>query len=81
MSERQSKSTQDKHERILNELAKKPGNDLCADCGTKSKQQRHNICLIVNLFLSRSSLGLLFAWCLPLYSLCWYSSKNGDSYF
>ncbi|KAG0739693.1 hypothetical protein G6F57_008433 [Rhizopus arrhizus] len=36
MSERQSKSTQDKHERILNELAKKPGNDLCADCGTKN---------------------------------------------
>ncbi|KAI9257626.1 putative GTPase activating protein for Arf-domain-containing protein [Sporodiniella umbellata] len=36
MSERQSKSIQDRHERILNELAKRPGNDLCADCGSKN---------------------------------------------
>jgi stromal membrane-associated protein len=36
MSERQSKNTQDKHERILNELAKQPGNETCADCGAKS---------------------------------------------
>lgn len=37
MSERQSKSTQDKHERILNEIVKNPGNEKCADCGSRSK--------------------------------------------
>lgn len=37
MSERQSKSTQSKHERILNEIVKYPGNELCADCRSKSK--------------------------------------------
>ncbi|KAI9360297.1 hypothetical protein BD770DRAFT_318803 [Pilaira anomala] len=36
MSERQSKATQDKHERILNEIVKQPGNELCADCRSKS---------------------------------------------
>ncbi|PHZ10184.1 Arf GTPase activating protein [Rhizopus microsporus ATCC 52813] len=36
MTERQSKTTQERHERILNELVKMPGNDLCADCGTKN---------------------------------------------
>lgn len=37
MSERQSKSTQDKHERMLNEIVKNPGNEKCADCGSRSK--------------------------------------------
>lgn len=37
MSERQSKNTQDKHERILNDVVKQPGNENCADCGAKSK--------------------------------------------
>ncbi|KAI9473921.1 MAG: hypothetical protein EXX96DRAFT_508852 [Benjaminiella poitrasii] len=36
MSERQSKAVQGKHERILNEIAKKPGNETCADCGAKN---------------------------------------------
>ncbi|ORE20273.1 ArfGap-domain-containing protein [Rhizopus microsporus] len=36
MTERQSKATQERHERILNELVKMPGNDLCADCGAKN---------------------------------------------
>lgn len=40
MTERQSKATQERHERILNELVKMPGNDLCADCGTKSKKKK-----------------------------------------
>lgn len=37
MSERQSKTVQDRHERMLNEIVKNPGNELCADCGSKSK--------------------------------------------
>ncbi|KAI8991610.1 hypothetical protein BDF20DRAFT_810856 [Mycotypha africana] len=36
MSERQSKATQVKNERILNDLAKYPGNDRCADCNSKN---------------------------------------------
>ncbi|CAO3622933.1 unnamed protein product [Mucor fragilis] len=36
MSERQSKSVQDRHERMLNEIVKNPGNELCADCGSKN---------------------------------------------
>ncbi|KAI8372983.1 uncharacterized protein BYT42DRAFT_578779 [Radiomyces spectabilis] len=36
MREQQSKSTQQRHERILNELARIPGNDQCADCKTKN---------------------------------------------
>ncbi|KAI7907557.1 uncharacterized protein BX663DRAFT_491285 [Cokeromyces recurvatus] len=36
MSERQSKTVQGRHERILNELTKKPGNETCADCGAKN---------------------------------------------
>lgn len=27
----------DRNERILNELLKHPGNDVCCDCGAKSK--------------------------------------------
>lgn len=37
MREQQSKSTQVKHERMLNDLFKLPGNDRCADCTAKSK--------------------------------------------
>ncbi|CAO0799092.1 unnamed protein product [Mucor circinelloides] len=36
MSERQSKSVQDRHERMLNEIVKNPGNEHCADCGSKN---------------------------------------------
>ncbi|OAD04281.1 hypothetical protein MUCCIDRAFT_35872 [Mucor lusitanicus CBS 277.49] len=36
MSERQSKSVQDRHERMLNEIVKQPGNEHCADCGSKN---------------------------------------------
>ncbi|KAL9551424.1 hypothetical protein MBANPS3_004268 [Mucor bainieri] len=36
MSERQSKSVQDRHERMLNEIVKQPGNEQCADCGSKN---------------------------------------------
>lgn len=37
MPERQSKATQGRHERMLLELLKLPGNDRCADCKAKSK--------------------------------------------
>lgn len=43
MSERQSKSTQDKHERILNDIVKTLGNDYCADCNSKSKWNKDDI--------------------------------------
>ncbi|KAI9358075.1 hypothetical protein BD770DRAFT_321223 [Pilaira anomala] len=36
MREQQSKSTQVKHERMLNDLFKLPGNDRCADCTAKN---------------------------------------------
>ncbi|KAK4519854.1 THO2 plays a role in transcriptional elongation [Mucor velutinosus] len=36
MSERQSKSVQDRHERMLNEIVKNPSNEHCADCGAKN---------------------------------------------
>lgn len=36
MREKQSKATQERHERMLNELFKLPGNDRCADCTAKS---------------------------------------------
>lgn len=37
MREKQSKATQERHTRMLNELLKLPGNDRCADCKAKSK--------------------------------------------
>jgi hypothetical protein len=33
--ERVKKVVNEKHERILLELAKQSGNDMCADCGSK----------------------------------------------
>ncbi|KAI9268581.1 hypothetical protein EDC94DRAFT_600616 [Helicostylum pulchrum] len=36
MREKQSKATQAKHERMLNELFKLPGNEKCADCTAKN---------------------------------------------
>ncbi|ORX52358.1 Arf GTPase activating protein [Hesseltinella vesiculosa] len=37
MSEkRQTKATQDRHERILNDLLKIPGNEYCADCRSRN---------------------------------------------
>ncbi|KAL0091238.1 hypothetical protein F4703DRAFT_1705668, partial [Phycomyces blakesleeanus] len=36
MSERQSKATQERHERMLLELLKLPGNEYCADCRAKN---------------------------------------------
>ncbi|ORY92377.1 hypothetical protein BCR43DRAFT_445754 [Syncephalastrum racemosum] len=36
MPERQTKATQQRHERMLTELLKLPGNDRCADCPTKN---------------------------------------------
>ncbi|KAL1924181.1 uncharacterized protein VTP21DRAFT_7216 [Calcarisporiella thermophila] len=35
MAERQRRLLNEKHERILLELARQPGNDICADCGAK----------------------------------------------
>lgn len=40
MREKQSKATQAKHERMLNELFKLPGNEKCADCTAKSKKKK-----------------------------------------
>lgn len=37
MREKQSRATQERHERILNELCKIEGNNKCADCLTPSK--------------------------------------------
>lgn len=42
MSERQSKQVQERHERMLNEIVKKPGNETCADCRSKSKHGMSN---------------------------------------
>lgn len=39
MREQQSKATQERHERMLNDLLKLPGNDRCADCTAKSKSE------------------------------------------
>ncbi|KAI8096717.1 uncharacterized protein BX664DRAFT_258433 [Halteromyces radiatus] len=36
MREQQSRATQERHERKLNELLKLPGNDKCADCNAKN---------------------------------------------
>ncbi|GAN05333.1 hypothetical protein MAM1_0088d04803 [Mucor ambiguus] len=36
MHRKQSKATQERHERMLNELYKVPGNDTCADCTAKN---------------------------------------------
>ncbi|KAI8371714.1 uncharacterized protein BYT42DRAFT_581248 [Radiomyces spectabilis] len=36
MAERQSKALQVRHERMLNELSKLPGNEFCADCRAKN---------------------------------------------
>ncbi|KAI8390278.1 hypothetical protein BD560DRAFT_380506 [Blakeslea trispora] len=36
MSERQSKAVQERHERILNEIVKRPENEFCADCGARN---------------------------------------------
>ncbi|KAI8359087.1 hypothetical protein EDC96DRAFT_514138 [Choanephora cucurbitarum] len=36
MSERQSKTVQERHERILNEIVKRPENEFCADCGARN---------------------------------------------
>ncbi|KAI9494772.1 hypothetical protein BDB00DRAFT_761399 [Zychaea mexicana] len=36
MSGRQTKATQERHERMLLELLKLPGNDRCADCPSKN---------------------------------------------
>lgn len=41
MREKQSKATQAKHERMLNELFKLPGNEKCADCTAKSKKKEY----------------------------------------
>jgi stromal membrane-associated protein len=40
MREQQSRATQERHERLLNELFKVPGNNRCADCTSKSKKTR-----------------------------------------
>jgi hypothetical protein len=39
MLEKQSKATQVRHDRMLKELFKLPGNDRCADCTAKSKKK------------------------------------------
>ncbi|KAL0135313.1 hypothetical protein V8B55DRAFT_1555852 [Mucor lusitanicus] len=36
MHQKQSKATQERHDRMLNELYKLPGNDRCADCTAKN---------------------------------------------
>ncbi|KAL0074117.1 hypothetical protein J3Q64DRAFT_1638089 [Phycomyces blakesleeanus] len=36
MREKQSKAMQDRHERILEELLKKAGNERCADCQSRN---------------------------------------------
>lgn len=43
MSERQSKSVQDRHERMLNDIVKRPGNETCADCNAKSKKKADDV--------------------------------------
>ncbi|KAI9285392.1 hypothetical protein BC943DRAFT_306363 [Umbelopsis sp. AD052] len=44
MSTRQTKSTQDRHERILIELIKQPGNNVCVDCRAKNPRwASHNL--------------------------------------
>lgn len=65
MSEKkQSKSTQERHERLLNELLKVPGNEYCADCRAKSKYKYVfiiYICLFILIYFAS------IYYCLPLY--------------
>lgn len=44
MPERQTKATQERHERMLLELLKEPGNDRCADCRARSKPVSTLLC-------------------------------------
>lgn len=41
MHRKQSKATQERHDRMLNELYKILGNDRCADCTAKSKKKKN----------------------------------------
>lgn len=53
----------DRHEKILSELLKKPGNNECADCGSKSKFYRRvslcNICTVTYHWAGDAK------WCFP----------------
>jgi hypothetical protein len=42
MHRKQSKATQERHDRMLNELYKILGNDRCADCTAKSKKKKNH---------------------------------------
>lgn len=77
MPERQSKATQGRHERMLLELLKLPGNDRCADCKAKSKSICRSMVSFVDPPAIRSSMGILFSRYILVYTMCWSPSQNG----
>lgn len=79
MHRKQSKATQERHDRMLKELYKVLGNDTCADCTAKSKHHPYTR-ISSALIHRRSSLGIAFAGRVSLYSVCQSAQKDGHTH-
>jgi hypothetical protein len=73
----QSKSQNEKHKMILNQLLQKEENKYCADCGCKSPRYKNKK---IFQLLNKSKMGELELGHIYVHSLLWNPPRNGRAH-